>query len=136
MSRPSKLNEELIKKAGELVLEGTPILYVCDSLMITQPCHSLWMKQGKEDFENEIESLYAEYFITIKKNQADYVINAGRDIRSGRQGWQGQSWWLERTRQEFMPKQEIVADEGRVQVVLGGKVKEVKQNGTKALDNC
>ena len=27
-----------------------------------------------------------------------------------------------------MPKQEFVAEEGKVQVVLGGKIKEIKQN--------
>ena len=52
-----------------------------------------------------------------------------KDIKSGRPGWQGQSWWLERTRQDFMPKQEITAgDDGKVTVVLGGKIKEIKQN--------
>lgn len=125
----SKLNNELINKAYELVAEGLPIIYMCDNLMITQPCHSLWMKQGKEDFENDIDSLYALYFITIKKGQSDYVLSAMRDIKSGRPGWQGQSWWLERTRQDFMPKQEITAgDDGKVTVVLGGKIKDIKRN--------
>jgi len=129
MPRPSKLNEELIQKAYNLAKEGVPVCYICDNLLITQPCHSMWMTKGKEDFENEIESDYASYFIAIKKGQSDYVIEAGRDIRSGRAGWQGASWWLERTRQDFMPKQEITAgDDGKVTVVLGGKVKDVRQN--------
>ena len=130
MARPSKLNEELIKQAYDLVKDGVPVIYMCDSLMITQPCHSLWMKQGKEDFEAELETLYAQYFITIKKGQADFVAESVRDIRSGRPGWQGAAWVLERTRQDFMPKQEITAgDDGKVTVVLGGKVKDVRTQG-------
>ena len=128
MGRPSKLNEELIEKAYELVKGGLPVIYMCDSLLITQPCHSLWMKQGKEDFEQEIDSLYAQYFITIKKGQSDFVKESLDDIRSGRPGWQGAAWVLERTRQDFMPKQEITAGEdGKVQVILGGKLKEIKK---------
>lgn len=129
MARPSKLNEELIKQAYKLALLGVPVNYICDSLGITQPCHSMWMTQGKQDYEAEEETLYAQYFMTIKKGQADFVIKSVADIQSGRQGWQGAAWVLERTRQDFMPKQEITAgDDGKVTVVLGGKIKEVKSN--------
>ena len=42
---------------------------------------------------------------------------------------QGAAWVLERTRHDFMPKQEITAGEdGKVTVVLGGKIKDVKHN--------
>ena len=124
-----KLNEEVIKKAYDLAHLGVPVNYICDSLGITQPSHSHWMTQGREDVEAEIDSLFARYFMTIKKGQADFVIDSVADIRSGRQGWQGAAWVLERTRQDFMPKQEITAgDDGKVTVVLGGKIKEVKSN--------
>ena len=39
------------------------------------------------------------------------------------------AWWLERTRPQYMPKQEITAgDDGKVTVVIGGKVREIKNN--------
>ena len=130
MARPSKLNEELINKMSSDIEEGLPINYTCDLYGITRMSHSNWMKQGEEDYENEIETLHAQYFYTIKKAQATYVKNAGREIRKGEAGWQGKAWWLERTRQDFMPKQAIEAntDDGKVTVVLGGKVKDVKKD--------
>ena len=129
IGRPSKLNDELIDKMYDIVVEGTPVIYACDNLGITRMSFSNWMKKGEQDFEEDKQTIYANFFYTIKKAQSEYVINAGRDIRSGRAGWQGQSWWLERTRQDFMPKQEITAgDDGKVTVVIGGKVKSVKQN--------
>lgn len=130
MGRPSKLTDEVINKAGKLAEEGVPVVFICDSLGITKMSHSNWMKQGESDFEQEVDSFFARYFYSIKKGQADYVIKAGRDIRSGRQGWQGAAWWLERTRQEFMPKQAIEtnSDDGKVTVVFGGKVKDIKKN--------
>lgn len=127
--RPSKLNNELIENIYNDVLEGTPVVYVCDIYGITSMTFSNWMRQGEVDYNNEnYESLYAQFFYTIKKAQAEYVQNAGREIRKGENGWQGKAWWLERTRQEFMPKQMIQADnDGKVTVVIGGKAKENKK---------
>lgn len=124
-----KLDQEVINKAGKLATEGVPIGFICDNLGITRPSHGNWMEKGEADFINGIESLYSLYFEAIKKGQSEYVISAGRDIRSGRPGWQGAAWWLERTRQEFMPKQEIMAgDDGKVQVILAGKIKDIKKD--------
>ena len=129
MARPSKLTEELIQEIADNLSDGLPITYTCDLLGITKMSFSNWMRQGEQDFNDEIESLSSLFFYSIKKAQAEYVKNAMRDIQSGRQGWQGQSWWLERTRQDFMPKQEITAgDDGKVTVVIGGKVKDIKKD--------
>lgn len=125
----AKLNEELIENMVSVVRKGLPIKYACDKFGITWMSHSNYMNQGEKDFENDIESLHARYFYEIKKAQADYVENALDDIRSGRQGWQGQAWALERTRNDFMPKQSIETntDDGKVTVVFGGKVKDIKK---------
>jgi hypothetical protein len=121
-----KLNEELITLMASKLRKGLPITSCCDLLCITQPCHSNWMQQGEEDTNNGIDSLYSSYFITIKKSRAEFEELALEDIASGRPGWQGRAWVLERTNQKYMPKQEFVAEEGKVQVVLGGKIKDIK----------
>ena len=125
IGRPSKLNEELINKMYDEIADGLPVTYTCDLFGITQKSFSNWMIQGKEDVDNEIyDSIHAIFFLTIKKAQATYVRDAKADIKSGRNGWQGAAWWLERTRQDFMPKQMIQADEdGKVNVIIGGKPK-------------
>lgn len=132
MARPSKINEELIQQIYEKLKQGLPVRYLCDYFTITQPSYNHWMKQGEEDVLNEnYDTLFAQFFLTIKKGQAEFVDESIRDIRSGRPGWQGAAWVLERTRQDFMPKQEITAgDDGKVTVVLGGKVKDIKRNDT------
>jgi hypothetical protein len=84
------------------------------------------MAQGKQDYENGIETLHAELFFEIKKACAQHIIEARKVIKSGRVGWQGTAWWLERTNNMFMPKQQIQADEdGKVVVNIGGKVKDI-----------
>ena len=133
MARPSKLNEELIDTLGKKLAKGLPLTTVCDLLGITTMSISNWQKQGEEDFNNEVESLYSSLFYTIKKSRAEYEEIAADRIQSGEPGWQGMAWWLERTRPQYMPKQEITAgDDGKVTVVLGGKVKDIKHNNDNA----
>jgi len=129
MARPSKLNAELIEKIGEKLSKGLPLTTTCDLLGITTMSISAWMRQGEEDFEKEIDSLFAELSYTIKKARAEFEEFANDRIVNGAVGWQGTAWWLERTRPQYMPKQEITAgDDKKVTVVLGGKFKEVKKN--------
>ena len=125
-----KLNEELIQQMAAELEIGMPITSACDYLVITQASHSHWMQQGEQDLADGIDSLYSSYFITIKKARAKFEHDSLVDIASGRPGWQGRAWVLERTNQKYMPKQELVAEEGKVQVVLGGKIKDIKKNDT------
>lgn len=127
MARPSKLNIELIKRIGEELATGLPMTTVCDYLSITTASISNWMIKGEKDFNNEDETLEAELFDTIKKSRAEFERFANKRIVAGEQGWQGTAWWLERTRTQYMPKQEVVAEEGKVQVIIGGKNKNVRE---------
>lgn len=129
MARPSKLNEELIEQFAEKLRKGLNIQTVCDLLMITQPSYNNWMRQGEDDITNGNEdSLFAAFFLEIKKARAEFEELANERISEGAPGWQGMAWWLERTRAQYMPKQEISAGEdGKVQVILGGKLKEIKK---------
>ena len=126
--RPSKLTEKLIEQMHSKLIKGLPISSCCDLLLITNRSHTNWMQQGEADVEAGIETLYSAYFLTIKKSRAEFEEIALADIHSGRPGWQGAAWVLERTNQKYMPKQEFVAEEGKVNVILGGKIKEVKRN--------
>jgi len=127
MGRPSKLNDELIELMASKLRKGLPITSACDLLMITQPCHQNWMTQGEFDVEADVDTLYSRYFLTIKKARSEFEEEALEDIGSGRPGWQGKAWVLERTNQKYMPKQEIGAGpDGKVNVIIGGKVKDIK----------
>lgn len=128
MARPSKLNEQLIADMADNLKIGLPVSSCCDLLMITQPSYNNWIRQGEEDVTNEVDSLYASFFLVIKKARVEFEAMALKDIQSGRPGWQGMAWVLERTNQKYMPKQEFVAEEGKVNVILGGKIKEIKRN--------
>ena len=124
----AKLDEKLIEKMASKLRKGLPISSSCDLLGITTRSHLNWMERGEADAEADEETIYATYFLTIKKSRAEFEESALEDIGSGRPGWQGKAWVLERTNQKYMPKQEVVAEEGKVNVIIGGKVKEIKHN--------
>jgi len=129
MARPSKLNSELIANMASKLKKGLPLTTVCDLFGVSMMSCSTWNRKGEEDLANEVESLEAEFSYTIKKAKAEFEEIACEKITGGVPGWQGMAWFLERTRPQYMPKQEITAgDDGKVTVVLGGKVKEVKSH--------
>lgn len=137
-----KLNDELITSFCKDIQDGLPIQYACDMHGITRMSYLNWMDRGEKDRDeaeacadgssadgsSEAEmSIYAKFFAGVKKAYATFVRDAKDAIRSGKQGWQGSAWWLERTNKDFMPKQQIQADEdGKVTVVIGGKPKDTK----------
>ena len=127
MGRPTKLDDELIQKFADEIVEGLPVCYTCDFLEVDEGSYQNWMAWGKRDLDEKIESVYSKFFLTIKKSYAQFVKNAKAEMKSRMNGWQSIAWWLERTNPFFMPKQQILPDaDGKVQVVIGGKVKDVK----------
>lgn len=115
------------------VQDGLPIEYACDMFGITRPTYLNWMNWGERDINTGEETIYAEFFTRVKKAYALFVRECKNSIRSGKPGWQGTAWWLERTNTFFMPKQQIQADDdGKVTVVIGGKPKDPAKRPNKA----
>lgn len=132
MARPSKLTDELLEKFCEVVRDGLPICYCCDLLEIHETTYESWMNQGNEDVKAEIDSIYATFYRSIKKSYAQWIQISTNRIKQGTPGWQGTAWLLERTNSKYMPKQQIQADEdGKVNVIIGGKTKDIKNGNNK-----
>jgi len=133
MARPTKLTEELIERFCEEVASGLPICYCCDLLEIHETTYEAWMNLAKEEESNgNFDSIYSLFSRSIKKSYAQHISDSRKRIQQGTPGWQGTAWWLERTNSFFMPKQKIEADDdGKVQVVIGGKVKDIKRDSNK-----
>lgn len=124
----NKLTDELIDRLAAEIEDGLPVSYTCDLLGVYRPVFFNWIQHGEDDIKaGETETQWAKLYATIKKAYATFVLNAKRRIHDGKPGWQGTAWWLERTNKDFMPKQQVQADdEGKVQVIIGGKQKDIK----------
>lgn len=130
--RPSKLTDEFIEQFAAEIQDGLPICYTCDLLGIHQVTYDAWIRQGEDDFKNNVESLHAKFYLSIKKAYAMFVKQSKNDMKDKSKNWTAIAWWLERTNPFFMPKQQIQADDdGKVTVVIGGKEKQVKNGSNK-----
>lgn len=127
MGRQTILDRQTIDGFSAEVREGLPLIYVCDIMRIPRSNYVQWMEAGQADENAGRESVYREFSTAVKQAYAEFVKDTKAVIRKGQPGWQGTAWWLERTNRDFMPKQQIQADDdGRVTVVIGGKAKDVK----------
>jgi len=97
----AKLNNELIDALATEIEDGLPFNYACDLCEVSRSIFDEWMKQGLSDLENNVKSLHARFFVSIKKAYAKFIRDSKRKIRNGETGWQGTAWWLERTNKEF-----------------------------------
>ena len=132
MARPTILNEELINQMAAEIADGLPKCYTCDLFGVIESTFDGWMERGLQDYRDEIDSIYSTLWTAIKKAHAQHINECKKKIKSGIQGWQGTAWWLERTNPFFMPKQQIQADDdGKVNVIIGGKVKDIKNGNNK-----
>lgn len=129
MARPGKLNEELINELCDWVASDTPLRFCAEGCGITYMSFNNWLKQGEADFNNEVDSIFAELFYRIKKTYAQVVRNSVTIIKTKPEGtnWQGECWIRQRRDNEFMDKQEIIGDGEKVVVQLGNiKGKHIK----------
>ena len=58
-----------------------------------------WLEQGREDRENEVESLYADFCDAMERSRAEaegMYLNSIKTAASRGQ-WQAAAWWLERS---------------------------------------
>lgn len=101
LTRPSKLNDDVINALATEIEDGMPFKYACDLCEITHKLFDEWLKQGQADAEDQADTIYAKFFLSIKKAYGRFVKDSKRRIRNGESGWQGTAWWLERTNKEF-----------------------------------
>lgn len=106
MTLANKLNSDLIKNFCEEIEDGLPIKYTCDLFSISRGSYRNWIQQGEYDADNSVESIYAEFFISVKKAYARYIRHIKNRIKKGEPGWQGEAWWLERTNKDFRMTEE------------------------------
>ena len=122
------LNEELITTLCEYIEEGVPTAYACDIIHLSENTYRNWYEQGQSDSEENKDTIYSKLYESVRESYAQFIRTSKKTITRGLPGWQGTAWWLERTNNKFMPKQEVTAGEdGKVTVVLGGKIREIKK---------
>jgi len=119
MARRTKLSEELIKEAYELVASGNYIKDVYPILGIGEVTWYRWLREG----EKAKSGLKRQFWQAIKKAEKEAIVkNVGVIQKAAEQGnWQAAAWWLERRYYEDWGRKEkvdLAADKDGFKLVI------------------
>lgn len=92
--RPAALTPECQKLIVGYLAEGNYLETACRASGITSATFRHW-RQRAEQGDPDAQQ-YADFFAVCKTAMAVGEVNALREVKSGRQGWQGSAWYLER----------------------------------------
>jgi transposase-like protein len=105
-----KLTKELIKKAHGYISQGHYAIVVCSYLGISEATYYKWIQKAKEDQQNEKQSIYVEFFESVKEAEAIAEMKHIENIKqaSDEGTWQASAWYLERKHKDrWSNKQEV-----------------------------
>lgn len=107
MARKSKLNEELINRAAELVNAGHYDNTVFTCLGIGETTWYRWINLGEEDFLNGKNTIVAKFWESVSKARAAAEIRNLEIVQTAaNDDWKAAAWFLERKYNEKWGRKE------------------------------
>lgn len=94
LGRPPKLTPEVQQEIVRLVAEGNYLKVACEAAGVT--FQLIYHYRKKWEAGDPSVTHLDQFFESLKRAVALAEAASVRDIRSGREGWQGQAWFLER----------------------------------------
>ncbi len=102
----TKLNQTLIDKIAEITLTRISVESICALSGFSKNSYYRWLKQGKKDIEEGVDSVFAQFALSIKAAEAQ-IEQELLDQAIGTDEV-GARWYLSRKmRKEYGDKQEI-----------------------------
>jgi hypothetical protein len=94
--RPSKISPERRKDILAMITSYVPYEIAAVANGICERTFYDWLKRGAEDLSNSIESEYAEFLQSIKRAEANRIVENAGVLHDREDGWQSKAWLLER----------------------------------------
>lgn len=127
-----KLNEEVIKKAANMIRAGNYQKVVAQALGVSEVTWYNWLKRGKQEANEGKDTLRAKFFKEIKRAEAEAIIrNVAIIQKAAATTWQAAAWWLERRYPDEWGKKDtttISADNDTKIVIKINKVSRIKDD--------
>ncbi len=114
------LNDEMIEKAKKYICEGNYANVVCQYLGIAEKTYYEYIKQGNEDIENNIDTIFSKFCKAIKESEAEAEMRAVASIqKAGNEGnWTAYAWYLERKHKKRWSQKQEIEHSGNIGVVI------------------
>lgn len=103
--RPPKFTAEVQQQIVRFVAEGNYLDVACRAAGISPRTLRHWRQMHRDGDPSVAE--YGEFFAALEKALALAEATSIGDIRSGRNGWQGQAWFLERRYPKRWARREV-----------------------------
>lgn len=78
------------------IADEIPYEYAAEANGISERTLYVWLSQGREDRENNVDSLYSKLLHDIKKAERDRIKDHKENINAGSETWTCDAWMLER----------------------------------------
>jgi len=98
--RPIELSREQIELLKDAFRSNLPNYQACAYAKMSYANYKRWMKKGREELAEDKESEYTEFYIEINHVKTSETKDLLDNIKSGKRGWQGCAWILERTQRD------------------------------------
>lgn len=105
--RPGKLNDETQAAVISAIEKGATYELAAGSANISYDSLNYWRKLGKADLEQDIESIYSNFYIAIKKAHSTRALKWLKQIEEAAEdnkNWTAAAWLLERCHREDYSK--------------------------------
>lgn len=92
--RPESLTKDVQKQILKHVRDGNFFEPSCVASGVSRDTVDYW--QRRYEAGEEVAQKYADFFVALARARAEAELEAVVDVKTGRPGWQGQAWFLER----------------------------------------
>jgi len=132
MPRLLKLKDEaLVKKLLRAISMGQPFKRACPYAGVSYKTFCIWRQQAQKDRDAGEDTIYTRFAFKVEQSTAEMEFRCLARIETGKTGWQGAAWKLERKWPEnYAAPQRIQITgkgEGPLQVVSGPEALAVYQ---------
>lgn len=116
-----KLNDELIEKFKNYISQGNYVNVVCDFLNINESTYYDWVKRGKEEQSQGLDTIYTKFAKSIKEAEAIAEMRHLQNIlKTANDGtWQASAWYLERKHKNRWSVKQEIEHSGDVKIKVG-----------------
>jgi transposase-like protein len=94
LGRPPKFTADVQQQIVRFVAEGNYLEVACRAAGVTPQLVRYYRKKWQDGDPSAAQ--FDDFFAALEKALAIAEVASVRDIRSGRPGWQGQAWFMER----------------------------------------
>lgn len=113
--RPTILSFELIKDFYEVISLGVYVKQACNYLGVNVRYYYQWMAHGEKDEEQGKETIYAHFYLAMKKALDIAEVNAINEIQKATKNtWQAAAWYLERRAPDRWGRRDSIQYTGQI----------------------